>query len=285
MKAPGQRSTSRIEKLKWQTSGLYRRLTWRERVLPDFIIIGAQKAGTTSLFSYLAQHPDLYPSHRKEVHFFDGGINPRRDNFRRGQRWYRAHFPRMQELGPAGKTFEASPSYLFNPLVPERIHDLIPDVRLIALLRDPVERAISHYFHERRKGRETLPIMEAMQAEEERLEPAMQAQDYKSDVFRRCSYKSRGIYHRQLERYLARFPRENLLVLDSDELFRAPTEAIRQVLGFVGVDPDVGVPDLEPRNVGSNRSHVEPAVYEYLTEFFRPHNQALYERLGRDFGW
>lgn len=285
MKALGQRSKRRIDKLLRRSSRVYRLATWQDRVLPDFMIIGAQKAGTTSLYSYLAQHPHLFASHRKEVHFFDGGLNPRVNTFRRKERWYRAHFPRAGELGSRGQAFEASPLYLFNPLAPRRIHDLLPGVRLIALLRNPVERAISHYFHERRKGRETLPVMEAMQAEEERLAPVIEAQDYKSDAFRRCSYKSRGIYHRQLKRYLDYFPRENLLVMDSDDLFRRPAQALRRVLDFVGANPAVDVRDLEPRNVGSNRRRVDAAVYEYLEEYFRPHNEILYELLEWDFGW
>jgi hypothetical protein len=263
----------------------YRRASWRSRPLPDFIIIGAQKSGSTSLYRYLGQHPQLFPSFSKEVHFFDGGLNPSVDNFRKGQGWYRAHFPFKRDLGPRGQTFEASPLYLFNPLAPGRIFDLIPEVRLIAVLRNPTERAISHYFHVTRDNNEPLPILEALQEEEKRLEPVIRNRDYKSNTFMSHSYKSRGIYRDQIARYLDCFSRAQLLIIKSEDLFAQPADTLSQVFSFLGVDPQFQVKDLKPRNVASNRSQVAPEVYEYLDSYFRPHNQALYELIGQDYGW
>lgn len=263
----------------------YRRATWRYRVLPDFILIGAQKCGTTSLFHYLGQHLQLAPSFGKEVHFFDGGLDPRVDNFAKGQAWYRAHFPLKKHMSAQNKTFEASPFYIFNPQAPKRIADLTPEVKLIAVLRNPTERAISHYFHEKRKQRDPLPIFEALLEEERRLDSVLQNEDYKHRVFIHHSYKSRGLYRKQLERYLEHFPPSQMLVLNSEKLFTEPDETLKRVFTFVGVDPGFMVKDLKPRNVASNRSQVEPEVYEYLTSYFRPHNQALYDLLGENFGW
>lgn len=118
------------------------------------------KCGTTSLFYYLAQHPQLIPSATKEVHFFDGRVSLENDTWALGLPWYRAHFPLKISMGDGKKAFEASPSYLFHPWAPERIHATLPNVKLIALLRNPAKRAVSHYLHERRKGRETLPLMQ-----------------------------------------------------------------------------------------------------------------------------
>jgi hypothetical protein len=177
----------------------YRQATWRRRILPDFIIIGAMKSGTSSLFAYLSQHPQLYPSCKKEVHFFDGGLNPKIDTFEKGQAWYRAHFPLTSKMSIDSKTFEASPLYIFNPLAPKRIFDLVPNVKIIAVLRNPIERAISHYFHEKRKNRESLPIYEALLNEEKRLEPVIKRKDYKNRIFIDYSYKTRGLYKEQLE--------------------------------------------------------------------------------------
>jgi hypothetical protein len=263
----------------------YRQATWRNRPLPDFIIIGAQKCGTTSLYHFLAQHPQLTPSYVKEVHFFDGGPDPRIDNFRKGPAWYRAHFPLMKTVSTRQKTFEASPMYIFNPLVPKRIADLVPEVKLIALLRDPTERAISHYFHERRKGREPLGIMEALQSEEARLGPVLGRQDYKNDIFGHQSYKSRGLYHDQLERYLHHFQRESFLLINSEKLLTEPQNSLRRIFEFVEVDAGVTIDDLQPRHVTRNRSKITPDVYEYLKDYFRTHNQALYELVGEDYGW
>lgn len=266
-------------------SGLYRHLTASGRVMPDFIIVGAQKAGTTSLFSYLAQHPQLHPSSKKEVHFFSDGKRAGVDRFGRGERWYRAHFPRRETLRDGDRAFEASPSYLFHPLAPERIHRMVPTARLIVMLRNPVDRAISHYFHQRRKGRETLPILEALQAEEERLAPALAREDYRDPVFRQFSYKSRGVYHEQIRRYLEYFPPEQLLIFDADDLFTCPEATLVRVWDFVGVEEAFEGLDLSPRNVGSNRQRVDEDVRTYLEDWFRPHNRALEELLGRDFDW
>jgi hypothetical protein len=162
----------------------YRQATWSKRAFPSIIIIGAQKSGTSSLFYYLGQHPQIIPSYKKEVHFFDGGLNPNVDNFNKGEPWYRSHFPLKRNTINNQKAFEASPLYLFNPLSPQRIYELIPEVRLIAVLRNPVERAISHYFHEKWAGREPFPIMKALQSEEKRLSPVINKQDYKNGLSR-----------------------------------------------------------------------------------------------------
>lgn len=264
---------------------LFRRVSWRRRRLPDFIIIGAQKSGTTSLFDYLSQHPQLLPARKKEVHFFDGGIGSNVDTFAKGEPWYRAHFPLESEIGLHRRTFEASPLYIFNPLVPQRLAALAPTVKLIAILRNPTERAISHYFHVNRRGREPLPMMEAFTSEEERLRPVLESQDYKSETFRLRTYKSRGRYHEQLKRFLPYFQMTNILTINSAELFQTPQETLQRVYRFVGVDDDFTVSNLNPSNVGRNKTDVDPAVYAYLDNYFRPHNQALYELLGQDFGW
>lgn len=270
-----------IDSIRWK----YRQVTWSTRVVPDFMIIGAQKSGTTSLFYYLSQHPQIIPSYRKEVHFFDGGLNPNIDTFNKGEAWYRSHFPLKRNIDNKQKVFEASPLYIFNPLAPQRISAIVPNVKLIAILRNPVERAISHYFHEKRKNREPLSIMEALRSEEEQLGPVLEKQDYKNDIFTHHSYKSRGLYHEQLKRYLNYFPMNNILVINSDTLFRQPHDTLRRVFDFIDVDPDFVVNDLKPRNVGSNRNKVTPDVYEYLEDYFRVHNQDLYELIGENYDW
>lgn len=253
--------------------------------MPDFIIVGAQKSGTSSLYHYLGQHPSLFSSYGKEVHFFDGGLRARIDNYRKGPSWYRAHFPTRKQLPPGGKTFEATPLYLFNPLVPERMSRLVPDAKLIILMRNPVERAISHFFHEKRKGREPLRILEALQSEEERLAPAMARRDFMDPSFIRHSYKLRGVYHEQIARYLEWYPRENMLFLCSEEFFADPQRVLRRVFRFLDVDEEFRITDLEPRNAAANRVETDGEVYGYLEDFFRFHNQRLYELTGERYGW
>jgi hypothetical protein len=225
------------------------------------------------------------PSAIKEVHFFDGGADPSVDNFKKGMSWYSTYFPSRKSINADQKTFEATPSYMFNPLAPKRIYDLIPQVKLIALLRNPTERAISHYFHEKRKKREPLSILEAVEAEETRLKSSIEEKDYKSDVFIHYSYKSRGLYKDQLGRYINHFPLEQILILPSKDFFANPETILARVFEFIEVDKNFKVQDLAPRMVANNRVEIEPKVYEYLNSFFLPHNQALYEMVGENYGW
>ena len=150
------------------------------RVLPDFLIIGAQKSGTSSLYRYLAQHPQVRESVLKEVHYFDGGLEAGIDTYALGEHWYRAHFPRRAAMAPGSRTFEASPLYLLHPLAAERIAALMPQVKLVAILRNPTDRALSHYFHNVRNNalrafKEDLPPGPAMDAEEARLADVLAA--------------------------------------------------------------------------------------------------------------
>ncbi len=124
-----------------------RRLGAGRRVLPDFLVIGAQKSGTSSLFRYLDQHPQVRGSVPKEVHYFSGGFAPAPDAYARGEGWYRAHFPKKAAMGQGVRAFEATPLYLLHPLAAGRIHALMPAVKLVAVLRNPTDRALSHYFH------------------------------------------------------------------------------------------------------------------------------------------
>ncbi|WP_291323737.1 sulfotransferase domain-containing protein [Desulfonatronospira sp.] len=255
------------------------------RLLPDFIIIGAQKSGTTSLFHYLTLHPQVKPSFTKEVHFFDGGKKPEIDTFAKGPSWYRAHFPLYTQKGRGFITGEASPLYIFNPLAPQRIFNLVPEVKLIALLRNPVERAISHYFHEKRKGREQLPALEAFQSEKSRIEAALGQHDYKSLNFIHHTYLKRGLYAEQLERYLQLFDKQQLLLIKSEDFFNSPGEALAKTCGFLNINDKHHFSNLTPRNIGHNKHSIDNPVREYLMQYYLPHNQRLCNLLGQNFTW
>ncbi len=264
----------------------YRKATWKNRLLPDFIVIGAQKSGTTSLFDYLRQHHQLLPSVAKAVHYFDGGLDPRVNNFAKGETWYRSHFPLKYSARAGQKTFEATPLYMFHPFAAERIHDLVPDTKIIAMMRNPTERAISHYFHERRKpDREPLSIYDAFRQEERRLANAVRLEQYSCHSFIHHSYKSRGRYEEQIVRYLRYFPMKNIHMVRSEDLFAKPERILREVFEFLGVDPNVDLRSLHPRNVAKNKETVSQEIREYLDDYFQLHNRALYDLVGRDFGW
>ncbi|HVH03426.1 MAG TPA: sulfotransferase domain-containing protein [Amaricoccus sp.] len=271
--------------------GARRRLRqMQDRVLPDFVIIGAQKSGTSSLYRYLAQHPQVRESTVKEVHYFDGGIEEGTDTYALGERWYRGHFPLASEMAPGVQAYEASPLYLLHPLAAERMARLLPRVKLVAILRNPTDRALSHYFHNVRKNavrrcKEELAPGAAMAAEADRLAPVLARGDYGDEAYRAYSYKARGRYLEQLERYWAHFPRESLLVLRAEDLFEDPAGLMGGLCDFLGLDRPAGGGDFRPANVGTNREAVDAGVRAELDAYFAPMNRALSAALGRDFGW
>lgn len=252
----------------------YGRATSGVRPLPDFLIIGAQKAGTTALYSYLRRHRDVTGPSWKEVSFFDR-------HYHRGEAWYRGNFPllRRQHIG------EASPSYLFHPLAPQRVAALLPDVRLIALLRDPVDRALSHYHHEVALGREPLSFEEALEREEERtrgeVDRMLEDPRYFSHAWWDFTYRARGRYAEQLERWLAVLPHEQLLVLSSDELSAQPGPTYARVLEFLGasVHELSSYPHVFTREYGD----MEPETRRMLADYFAEPNRRLDELLGSNF--
>lgn len=257
------------------------------RPLPDFLIIGAQKAGTTALYSYLRRHPAISGPLWKEVSFFDR-------RYARGTAWYRGHFPTAlrhayveRRKGQELIVGEASPSYLFHPLAPQRVAALLPGVRLIALVRDPVARAFSHYHHEVALRREPLSFEDALAREDDRLRGEVERMQDETGYFSHAwwnhTYLARGRYAEQLERWLAVFSRERLLVLAADELSANPAGAYARTLAFLGARPH----ELSayPRVLEREYEEMRPDTKEELAEYFAQPNRRLEELLGRRFDW
>jgi hypothetical protein len=250
----------------------YGSATAGSRPLPDFLILGAQKAGTTALYDYLTRSPAVSGPPWKEVSFFDR-------HWARGERWYRGNFPR----GARPPVGEASPGYLFHPDAPRRVRELLPDAKLIAVLRDPVTRAYSHYRHEVALGREPLSFEDALAAEDERMAGELErmAADpaYFSYAWWNWTYRARGLYAEQLERWFAVFPREQLLVLTNDELGADTAGTVARVLEFVGAPPH-GPADY-PRVYDRDYERMRPETRDDLAAFYAAPNRRLSELLGR----
>jgi hypothetical protein len=264
----------------------YRLLTSSRRTTPDYIVIGGQKCGTTSLHRYIKQHPHIVPPFKKDSSYFDA-------NYFRGFHWYRAHFPlqsqmdRLRDGGGHFVTGEVTTTYIHHPLTPERVSQRLHSVKFIAVLRNPAARAYSHYQHMLRTGREDLPFREAIEKEDERLNGVLERVKAGDNgalrSYRNYSYKSRGRYAEQLQRWFALFPRDQFLLLKSEDLFEKPESICKQVYEFLGLS-DFRLDKYENANPG-RYSDADAKVIAELETYFRPYNQQLYDLAGRDFGW
>ncbi|MCP4937117.1 MAG: sulfotransferase domain-containing protein [bacterium] len=269
-------------------------------IYPNFLIIGSQKAGTTSLYHILKQHPQIYMPEKKEVNFFF-----KDEEYARGPGHYVAHFADAANQLALG---EASPGYICHPATPARIHALLPDMKLILTVRNPVKRAVSQYWDNRRHLNEPLTFAQATDA-------------YLSDDYvpGRVGYFSRGVYMHYIRRFLEYFPRENLLVLPFEKLISNPRIFYQRIFNFLGVDEAFVCEDFDkafnPTEVWKNpfyqllirRPHyqksvpaklrrffywgstmrfstppIDEASRQKLAEFYRPWNDELRQFLGED---
>jgi len=265
--------------------------TSARRPLPDFLIIGTKRGGTTSLWNYLIRHPlvpRLFPAwNTKATHYFE-------EHWGRGEAWYRSHFPTKRQRavlewrhGGPTRVGEAAPLYMFHPLAAQRVHALMPEVRLIVLLRDPVQRAYSHWKERRGEGVEPLDFRTALEREPERTrgerERMLADPTYFSQAYDWYSYRARGRYLEHLTPWLDRFDRGQFLFLRSEDLYRDPAATYHRTLEFLGLPPyDPG--EFRVYN-GRPSAPMDPDLRAELTEYFHPHNLALQECLGMRFDW
>lgn len=260
--------------------------TGRWRVLPQFLVVGAQRCGTTSLHRALAAHPQVAtPMAHKGVHYFDTAFTHSLD-------WYRGHFPTRAALRRRGPgpflAFESSPYYMFHPAVPDRIAATLPDVRAVAVLRDPVERAYSQYAHELARGFEDLPTFEeALEREPERLrgeeERLLEDPGYTSPAHQHQGYAARSEYGVQLERLHAALGEDRVLVLDFEDLAGDPGAALPAVQEFLGLTPHPAVTmgHHNPRP----RSRLAPSTAAALRERLAGSDEVVARYLGKEPSW
>lgn len=275
------------------TTRSYGLATSRWRSGPDFLVVGAKRGGTTSLFNYLLMHPGVHglvPAVRgkKSTDYFF-------KEWSRGTAWYRSHFPaapyrEIQErrLGYRPVSGEASPYYVWDPRMAERIRQVVPQVRAIMLVRDPVQRAWSHYQERRQNGVEPLSFVDALAAEGRRtdgeLDRMLADPGYYSSAYDWYTYRARGVYLPQIQHWCTVFPREQLLVLRSEDLYADTQAVFSQVCAFLGVEPWC-LPTTKTFNAAAAGKDLPPEAAAELREFFAPHNAALEAHLGRPLGW
>lgn len=262
-------------------------LTARWRLQPDFLVVGAQRAGTTTLYRILSEHPGvLRPTQSKGIGYFD-------EEHHRGMRWYRAHFPlaRAARRGRGGLprrlTFESRGYYLHHPLAPARIAAELPDVKIVVVVREPVERAYSAYRHEHARGFEDLDFPTALEREEERLAGEVEAMvadpDYRSHAHRHQAYLARSRYAEQVRRFVDALGPERVHVVDAGHLFTDPGPELERLEDFLGLER------WQPARVeqwnARPSSPLEPGLAARLDEYFAPHDEALAALTGRRPSW
>ncbi|MDJ0516621.1 MAG: tetratricopeptide repeat protein [Trichodesmium sp. MO_231.B1] len=243
---------------------------------PNFLIIGVKKGGTTSIYHYLIQHPQILPAIKKEIDFWSF-------YFHRGLDWYRAHFPAIPE-SEKFLTGEASPSYFDAPDIPARLFHFFPKIKLIVLLRNPVDRTISNYYHEVRSNAENMSVEEVINSRLEKLIKISSSLVKEKDYWNyQGDYIASSVYLDWLKKWLNIFPREQLLILPSEEFYSDPKTTMKQVFNFLGLQ-DYQIQNYPKLNSGSYSS-ISESLRQKLNDYFQPHNQRLEEYLGMKFNW
>jgi len=256
------------------------------RVLPDSIVIGVGRGGTTSLFHYLGQHKCVRKSAYDEIGFFD-------DNYHLGLNWYRSMFPTRFTKNSIEKKFgkfiayEVTPWYIRRPWDAKRIHGLIPNVKLIAVLRNPVDRAYSHYHLSRRIQGLTTPfedvVLEDMKRINEYREKNGEINDNYFKTIVQNSFLARGFYAEQLKKWYEIFNDDQILVVPSEDLSEQTQKTLNKIFIFLGLEPET-IPNLEKVNV-AKYPPMEQNTRLKLLEFYSKYNQDLYDMLNLEFPW
>jgi len=265
----------------------YGRLTAHRRMLPQFLICGGQRCGTTSLYRALSTHPAVIKAVlHKGVHYFD-------TSYQRGMNWYRGHFPLQrnadkvaEKYGVPARTFESSPYYMYHPQAAARIARDLPYAKIVVLVRDPVERAYSQHAHEVARGFEPeLDFGNALALEPARLhrqeEKLAQDPEYYSFAHQHHAYRARGEYARYLATMAQHVGRERIHVVESERFFREPERTYDEVLHFLGLPLNLERPPFERHNARPRKSDMDPSIRRDLAVHFADHDEALINWLGR----
>lgn len=266
----------------------FRTITNSFRLKPDFVIIGYHKCGTTSFYDYLCQHHNIGHASRKEIHYFDLA-------YWRGSGWYRTYFPTIFTKRKIEKrtkhrfiTGEASPLYVIHPFVPARIYELVPKVKIIILLRNPVDRAYSHYQHAYLADQESATFEETITEDDNRWNIFSkqlsndEIHDY--DVkYIKTPYVSFGKYIEHIKSWYETFPKEQILVLKLEDLENNLHNTLKRTFQFLDL-PNFTIQDTDKKNV-REYDKMEPKIRNLLIDYYRPYNKKLEEFLEMRLNW
>jgi hypothetical protein len=249
---------------------------------PDFLIIGAQKAGTSALFAILKQHPGITGSRRKEIHFFNHDGNFPRKSYHA----YHTYFPFPHQVPKGNLLFEATPAYLYRPEVAKRIFNYNPGLKFIICLREPAARALSAWtmFHYGFKDHPRYSHLHDPRSFQEAIKAELDLLQNNEFGAIRPPYIQTGMYHYQIEEYFKYFPKKNILILEHHELRDHHDETVHILCDFLNLPP-VRLPKLEKNiSVKENRNDYAD-ILSVLKEFYKPYNEKLFELIGKRYKW
>lgn len=258
-------------------------LTGPIRSLPDFIIIGTARSGTTSLYYDICQHPCVLPAAYDELGYFDS-------NYHLGQNWYRSLFPTLfskwlvKQKKQFAITGEDTPFYIWDPIVAKRILKILPKIKLIVLLRNPVDRAYSNYHLGIRAGTENLSFEDAIKAEIKKLEEINN--DSKNNIEKytiRRSYLAKGFYADQLKIWFKIFNLNQLLIISTEDLKSNPQKVLNKIYNFLEIPENHKlIPEKQKKAMYPK---MKSETREFLINFYRKNNTELFNLIGQKFDW
>ena len=253
-------------------------ITASSRVLPDFIISGTVRSGTTSLYYNICEHPSVLPASYDEIGFFDS-------NYHLGINWYRSMFPTEKEMKQVKKetnfaiTGEDTPFYFWKKEAAERIFEDIPNSKIIIIFRNPVDRAYSNYNLGIRKKTESLSFEDAIDEEMNFLK----THSFRDAVDRRRSYLSKGLYENQIKIWLDNFPREQIHILCTEDMKKNPKESLLKIFQFLGI-PNYTLKNPQKQKLAEYKK-MDDKTREKLLTFYEPYNQKFFETIQEKFDW
>ena len=253
------------------------------RVLPDFIIIGSMKCGTTSLYYDMCEHPCASAAARDEIGFFDS-------NFHLGLNWYRSMFPTKGQIEDikhkegVAITGEDTPFYFWNPIAAKRIQKILPNIKLIIILRNPIDRAYSEYQDLVSRESNSPSFETFIENEINTRKKGIIITEENFEIFNQNdSYLLKGIYVDQLKIWTKLFPKEQIFTLSTESLNSEPTASMESVFQYLNL------PDYKIKNTQHQKQKkytpMDSQTRKLLIEFFKPHNERLFKFIGKKFDW
>lgn len=253
----------------------FRLVTSSERRLPDFVVIGVQKGGTRFLHHCLNQHPDIWLPDSKELHFFDV-------NFDKGLSWYKAFFP-LKIFSKKKTVGEITPRYIVHKDTPDRFHSTLPSAKIIVLLRDPIERAHSHYQMTRRVFNLQIGFKEFILYAINNEATSTKSKEDDAEKLMELKLLERSVYSEQIKRWFKHYPREHFLFLESSPLFQTPEKALKKVYDFLNL-PAILPNDLTPQHTGQYTKEIDDSIRGILRDYFKESNDWL-RKEGFELEW